>query len=187
MKKNIFGRKFKRDTNERKALFKNLISSLILDGEIKTTEEKAKAIKGDVDKLITKVKKNGEIARQLVGSYIFPYALDKLINDIAPRFANRNGGYTRIIRIGKRFGDNATVVLMEWTEEAKGLSLTADRLPRTEKAARKTKTKSAKSFSSLNERRQSNSKVKSKAKPSRRSVASQSGKRSSVKSKAKKK
>ena len=58
MKKNVFGRKFKRDRNERKALFKSLMSSLILNERIETTEAKAKAIKGDVDKLITRAKKN---------------------------------------------------------------------------------------------------------------------------------
>lgn len=181
MKKNIFGRKFKRDTNERKALFKNLISSLILDGRIKTTEEKAKAIKGDVDKVITKVKKNGELARKLVGSYIFPYALDKLINDVAPRFAKRNGGYTRITRIGKRFGDNAMVVLMEWTEEKSAVSL-----PRSESAARKTEVKSSKPSRSLNERRQSGSSKKPKVNKSRRLAASRSDRKTAKISRKKK-
>ena len=63
MRKNVFGRQLKRDTNERKALFKSLISSLVLTGGIKTTEEKAKAIRGDVDKIITKAKK-GEVLEE---------------------------------------------------------------------------------------------------------------------------
>ncbi len=115
MKKNVFGRKFKRDKNERQALFKSLISSLILKERIQTTEAKAKAIKGDVDKIVTKVKKNQD-AGKLLGDLVTPQALQKLRKDIAPRFAKRAGGYTRVIRMGKRFGDDAMMVLMEWTE-----------------------------------------------------------------------
>lgn len=133
MKKNVFGRKFKRDKNERQALFKSLISSLILKERIQTTEAKAKAIKGDVDKIVTKVKKNKEEAKRLLGDLVVPHALEKLIKDIAPRFNTRTGGYTRIIRMGKRFGDDAMMVLMEWTEKG-----SADRLPRAERAARVT-------------------------------------------------
>jgi len=121
MKKNIFGRKFSRDTNERKALFKSLISSLVINDRIKTTEAKAKAIKADADKIITKVKKDGEGVRRLLAGVLNPEAMDRLINDVAPRFKNRNGGYTRIIRIGRRFGDNAMEVLIEWTEQSKAV------------------------------------------------------------------
>lgn len=125
MKKNVFGRKFNRDTNERKALFKALISSLVLNERIKTTEPKAKAIKADVDKVITKVKKNGELARRLLSSVLNSQALEKLINDVAPRFKDRNGGYTRIIKIGRRFGDNAMEVVMEFTEKPKAVAVQA--------------------------------------------------------------
>ena len=116
MKKNIFGRKLKRDVNERRALFKALISSLILKERIKTTEAKAKAIKGEVDKIITRVKKRGFLSKRLLADKVLPNAIDKLIKDIAPRFSSRNGGYTRILRLGKRFGDDAEMVLMEWVE-----------------------------------------------------------------------
>lgn len=142
MKKNVFGRKFNRDTNERKALFKSLISSLILNDRIKTTEPKAKAIKGDVDKVITKVKKHGEEARRLLAGTLNSEALEKLINDVAPRFKNRNGGYTRIIRIGRRFGDNAMEVIMEFTE--KGTALVAAGPSPVAKPARAEKIKSQK-------------------------------------------
>lgn len=114
MRKNVFGRKFKRDRNARKALFRSLITSLILKERIKTTEQKAKAIKGDIDKLITSVKKNGN-TKGLLSGHVFPQALSKLTNDIVPRFTGRSGGYTRILRIGKRFGDDASMVLMEWS------------------------------------------------------------------------
>lgn len=114
MIKNVFGRKFKRDTNERKALFKGLISSLILDEKIQTTLEKAKAIKGDVDKIVNKAKKENNMARYLLQPYLSSDTMQKIIIDIAPRFNDRNSGYTRINRLGRRFSDNAQMVLMEW-------------------------------------------------------------------------
>ena len=115
MRKNVFGRQFKRDKNERKALFKGLISSLILHGRIKTTEDKAKAIRADVDKIITKAKKGEAMARNLLQGKLPKREVEKVILEIAPRFNGRQGGYTRNIRIGRRFSDNAQMVLMEWT------------------------------------------------------------------------
>lgn len=117
MKKKVFGRKFSRDINERKALFKSLMSSLVLRGRIKTTEEKAKAIKGQIDKLVNQAKKEKLIARNLLMPYFSPVALEKVIVEITHRFNKRTSGYTRILRIGKRFGDSASMVIMEWTEQ----------------------------------------------------------------------
>jgi large subunit ribosomal protein L17 len=115
MRKNVFGRQFSRDTNQRKALFKSLISSLILDESIKTTLEKAKAIKGDVDKVVNKAKKGDNALKiQLLQRHLGIDAMNKLIKDIAPRFKDRNSGYTRLIKLGRRFSDNAAMVLMEW-------------------------------------------------------------------------
>lgn len=133
MKKNVFGRGFKRDRNERKALFKGLISSLILDGRIKTTEEKAKAIRGDVDKIITSAKK-GETARRLLQASLRIDAVEKVISKVAPRFNKRQGGYTRIIKLGRRFSDNAAMVLMEWVEgsEVENSRLKVQSLDKTE-------------------------------------------------------
>lgn len=134
MRKNVFGRKFKRDTNERKAFFKGLISSLVLNERITTTEPRAKAIKGDADKIITRVKRNKDLAKRTLGKLLNKEALDKLINDLAPRFTNRNGGYTRIVRIGKRFGDDAMEVIIEWTEGPKAvLAQAAIKKPKKEK------------------------------------------------------
>lgn len=116
MRKNVFGRQLKRDKNERKALFKSLMSALVLKERIKTTEEKAKAIRGQVEKLVTKAKKKGEAASSLLSLYLLPAAVEKMIKNVAPRFQNRPGGYTRIVKLGRRFGDNARMVLMEWTE-----------------------------------------------------------------------
>lgn len=124
MKKNVFGRKFKRDVNERKALFKGLMSSLVLEERIKTTEEKAKAIRAQVEKLVTKVKKKKNEAARFLGEHLTPYAMQKMIADIGPRFASRNGGYTRIIHMGKRFSDNASMVVMEWVDRVQSKDMT---------------------------------------------------------------
>lgn len=124
MKKNVFGRKLKRDSNERKALFKNLMSSLILSERIKTTEAKAKAIKGSVEKLVTKVKKKGESARNTLLIDLTSPAIEKLIVDLAPRFVNRPGGYTRIIKLQNRVADNASQVYIEWVEKSSALVTT---------------------------------------------------------------
>lgn len=117
MKKNVFGKKLKRDKNERKALFKGLMSSLILYEKIETTEAKAKAIRPEIEKLVTKAKKGNNSDKKVLEKNLSRPAFDKIIKDIAPRFSNRNGGYIRIIKIGNRFGDNARAALLEWTEK----------------------------------------------------------------------
>ena len=117
MKKHVFGRQFKRDANERKALFKNLLTSLVLEERIVTTEAKAKAIKAAADKLVTKAKK-GESAYDRLAPDVRYAAVEKLIKTIAPRFADRNGGYTRIVKLGRRVADNAPQVVMEWVDRA---------------------------------------------------------------------
>ena len=115
MRKNLFGRQFKRDANERKSLFKSLISALILEGRIKTTEAKAKAIRGRIDRIITHAKK-GERAAGLLKPYLPDDAINKVISGIAPGFLKRQGGYTRMIRLGRRFSDRASMVFLEWVE-----------------------------------------------------------------------
>lgn len=120
MKKRVFGRHLKRDVNERKALFKNLLTSLVLNESIKTTEAKAKAIRSAADKLITKAKKGGTVAYRGLEADVNHDAVVKLIDDLGVRFANRAGGYTRIMRIGNRVADNAPMVLMEWVEKKVG-------------------------------------------------------------------
>ncbi len=118
MRKNVFGRKLKRDTNERKALFKNLMSSLILHERIETTEAKAKAIRPMVEKLVTKAKNKGKESKDQLRKYIGASALDKFVLEVAPRFAKRNGGYTRIIKTGFRIKDKASMAIIEWVEKA---------------------------------------------------------------------
>ena len=123
MRKNVFGKKLKRDKNERTALFKNLMSSLILHERIETTQAKAKAIKPQVEKLVTKALKGGNASMKVIYSSISSVAANKLISDVAPRFSKRQGGYTRIINLGQRLGDQAPMVVLEWTEKAKEVAV----------------------------------------------------------------
>jgi len=124
MRKRIFGRKLKRDKNERKALFRSLMISLVLHGKIRTTEAKAKSIKGDVEKLVTVAKNKGEDAKgQVLARMVNEFATDKLIKEIAPLFSSRPGGYTRIVRLGERGRDGAGMVLLSWVETVPVTSL----------------------------------------------------------------
>jgi large subunit ribosomal protein L17 len=118
MRKQVYGRHLKRDTNERKALFKGLASSLVMYERIQTTEEKAKAVKPLVEKLVTAARRGDMQAHSLVQPYLNAQALKKMLGEIGPRFKDRPGGYTRIIKIGPRLQDNATVVILEWVEKA---------------------------------------------------------------------
>ncbi len=123
MRKNVFGRRFKRDSNERKSLFKSLMTSLVLDEKIQTTEAKAKSIKGHIEKLVTKAKKREGEAKRFLSAHLMPAAVDKVINRIAPQFKNRPGGYTRIVRLGNRVSDSASMVVMEWVETIQNLEV----------------------------------------------------------------
>lgn len=116
MRKRVFGRQFNKDTNQRKALFKGLMRSLALHEAIKTTESKAKAIRSEFESHITRAK-DGEEARYHLVKHLSEDAVDRLIKDIAPRMKKRNGGYTRIIRLGARTKDNAEMVLLELVEK----------------------------------------------------------------------
>jgi large subunit ribosomal protein L17 len=114
MKHQVKGKKLSRDFSERKALFKSLINSLIIHGEIKTTESKAKAIRGLVDKLITKGKKGTFQTRRLIGAFLQnKMAVNKIVDEIAPVAKSHFGGFTRIVRLGRRRGDRAMMVKIE--------------------------------------------------------------------------
>jgi len=141
MRKNVFGRHFKRDANERKALFKNLLTSLVLQERIVTSEEKAKAIKGAADRLITKAKKGGIHAVHLIEGDLNHDAMVKLIKVIAPRFADRQGGYTRVIKSHRRVADNAAMALIEWTEKPTEEEKTKKAEPKVKKVKKEAKPK----------------------------------------------
>lgn len=117
MRKKVFGRKLRRTTNQRKGLFRSLMRSLIIFGKIKTTEAKAKAIKPEIEKLVTKAKRGIESRREILKHLPQEDIVNKLISHIAPVFKERQGGYTRIIKLDSRTKDNASMVLLEWVEE----------------------------------------------------------------------
>ncbi|MGE5041544.1 MAG: 50S ribosomal protein L17 [Candidatus Levyibacteriota bacterium] len=117
MRKRVFGRKLKRTTNQRKALFKSLTNALVLHGRIKTTEAKAKSVKGEIEKLVTKAKKDEKLAMQNLQKNVQLKTAERLIKVIAPVFKDRPGGYTRIVRMGNRKKDNAPMVILEFVEQ----------------------------------------------------------------------
>jgi large subunit ribosomal protein L17 len=121
MKKNVYGRKLSRDKNERRALFSSLMSALVMEERIVTTSAKAKAIRADVEKLITKAKDGSNAAKLVLKKSLSQRAFDKILKEIAPRFDKKQGGYVRLIKAGKRFGDDAPVVVMEWTEQSQAI------------------------------------------------------------------
>lgn len=116
MRKKIRRVKLNRDKDHKKALFRNLISALIIEGRIKTTQAKAKAIKGLVDKVVNKAKNDGLRTKDQLANFLTSKkATIKLYDDIVKRFSKKNSGFTRIVKIGRRRGDNAKIVFMEWT------------------------------------------------------------------------
>ena len=137
MRHRVAGNKLSRSSGHRKALCRNLVTALFQHEHIETTEAKAKAIRGRAEKLITLAKRGlvaeqedparGIHARRLASGRLNRWVmepdgtvvdiLEKLFDDIAPRYANRPGGYTRIYKLGPRKGDAAPMVLLELVEE----------------------------------------------------------------------
>ncbi len=108
------GKKLGRDSAHRKALYANLACSLIEHGRIKTTEAKAKAVKPFAEQMIT-LGKRGDLhaRRQALSELRSQDAVHRLFADVAPRFADRPGGYSRIVKLGSRAGDSAEMVYLE--------------------------------------------------------------------------
>ena len=111
----IDGRKLGRKTGPRKALFKSLIVAVLRYEQIKTTEARAKEIRGLVERVITLAKDGSLSARRQIIAQLpdEPLVIDKLMNEIAPKYSDRASGYTRIIKIGPRNGDAAPMVQLE--------------------------------------------------------------------------
>jgi len=98
----------------RKALMRGLVTNFVLSGKIKTTLPKAKAVKPIIEKYITKAKKNDIATRRLLLKYIYSEkAVAKLLVEIGPKYIERKGGYTRIIKLMSRKGDNAPMAILE--------------------------------------------------------------------------
>jgi len=108
------GKKLGRDSAHRKALYSNLAGALIEHGRIKTTEAKAKAVKPIAEKMITLGRRGDLAARRQALAYLRSQeVVHQLFAEVAPRFADRPGGYSRIVKIGPRFGDAAEMVYLE--------------------------------------------------------------------------
>ena len=161
MRKQVFGRKLQRDTNERKALFKSLMTALIEKESIQTTEAKAKAVKGEIEKLVTKARDEGKQAERALQAYFATPVMRKLIDEVAPRFVGRPGGYTRIIKIGNRLRDNAKMVVLEWVEKPADKKVRSSSKLAKEKATTKEKVQ-AEAKVSAKEKKESKSSGKKK-------------------------
>ncbi len=108
------GKKLGRNTSHRRALLRNLVTSLVMEERIETTEAKAKALRPQVEKMITLGKRGDVPSRRAAAGYLMTSeAVDKLFATVAPRMGDRNGGYTRIVRTGFRIGDGAEKVYIE--------------------------------------------------------------------------
>ena len=125
MRHQIAGYRLGRSTGARVALRRNLIKQFFTHERITTTRAKAAAIRGDAERLITIARNSAQgsdvdklNARRLVVSKLGDNKiLNRLFNEIAPRYANRPGGYTRVMKLGPRMGDSAEMVILELVEE----------------------------------------------------------------------
>ncbi|MDL1912190.1 50S ribosomal protein L17 [Chloroflexi bacterium CFX6] len=125
MRHQISGYRLGRSTGARLALRRNLIKQFFTHERIKTTRAKAAAIRGEAERLITLARNSAQAddaakvhARRLATARLGDNKLIKrLFDEIAPRYANRNGGYTRILKLGPRMGDSAEMVILELVEE----------------------------------------------------------------------
>ena len=141
MRHRVHGRRLSRDKAHRKALLRNLISELICHEQVMTTEAKARMLRPAAEKVITKAKRGlakgvdnppAEVhARRLVANRVTRFrtiedeegdlydvdVVQKLFSEIAPRYAERNGGYTRMVKLGKRPGDNADMAMLMLVED----------------------------------------------------------------------
>ena len=116
MRKQVFGRHFSRTKNQRQALFRGLIGALFDKGEIVTTLSKAKAIKSQAEKLITKAKKGSLTDKRIILRFLSHRALvNRLVLSIAPLFKEKKGGYLRLVRLGRRRGDAAQMAKLSFT------------------------------------------------------------------------
>lgn len=125
MRHQVAGYKLNRSKGARIALRRTLIKQFFTHERIQTTRAKAAAIRGEAERMITVARNSAEAsdaekvaARRLIASRLGDNTMvAKLFNEIAPRFAGRNGGYTRVLKLGPRLGDNAEMVLLELVEE----------------------------------------------------------------------
>jgi ribosomal protein L17 len=107
-------KKLGRNSAHRKSMLRNLVTDLFREGRITTTLDRAKEAGREAEKLVTLAKRGDLHARRQVLAYVFDEdVVTKLFDEIAPEYAERNGGYTRVLKLGSRQGDNAEVVYLE--------------------------------------------------------------------------
>ena len=114
-------RKLGRDNQHRRSMLATLTKEVIKNEQIKTTEKRAKEVRKFVDKMITYGKKNDLVSRRKALAFLHndKEVVNKLFNDIAPRYKKRNGGYTQILKLTERRGDDALMVILKLVEEEK--------------------------------------------------------------------
>ncbi len=129
-RKNVHGKtgvRFKAayTASKEKSMLRNVVTDLIAHGQVKVTSGVVKPLRKEAERLIGYAKKNTLASRRNAASYVRPIVVDektgltavqKLFNELGPKFASRNGGYTRAIKLGARRGDNAEVVLVSWVD-----------------------------------------------------------------------
>ena len=108
-------RKLGRSSAHRKAMLRNLVTDLLREGRITTTDTRAKEARRQAEKMITLAKRGDLHARRQVLAYVYDESVvTKLFDEIAPKYEDRQGGYTRILKLGPRKGDNAELVFLEF-------------------------------------------------------------------------
>ena len=118
MRHKVAGKKLGRSTSHRRALYRNLVTDLLGYGKITTTETKAKEVRGLAEKMITLGKEGGLHSRRQALSFIIDKKVtDKVFTELASKYAERPGGYTRIVKLGLRLGDGAAMVQLKLVEE----------------------------------------------------------------------
>ncbi len=140
MRHRVAGRKLQRTSSHRAALFRNMAAALIKHEQITTTLAKAKELRPYVEKLVTLAKKGGLSNRRLAHARLLDDAqLQKLFDVLAPRYAARNGGYTRVVKAGIRLSDAAPMAIIELVEELQVAAAPAPDRKTARKAARQDK------------------------------------------------
>jgi large subunit ribosomal protein L17 len=136
------GRKLNRTGAHRKALFRNLVTSLLEHEHVRTTDAKAKELRSIADRMVTLGKRGTLHARRQALTYIrSETVVKKLFDEVAPRFRDRMGGYTRVIKLGHRHGDAASMSIIELTDRGEAAKAEAEK--KRERRARRAEKKSA--------------------------------------------
>ncbi len=114
MRKRKKGKKFSREASPRSALLNSLVRSFIIKGKIKTTEARCKEAARLAEKLITKTRSGSLAARRMAFQYLDDRGVKKLMEEVAPKYKERQGGYTRVIKLGRRNSDGAKMAIAEF-------------------------------------------------------------------------